>query len=70
MYQPQRPNRVDQFYGDFFHSKTFKTMMIVLACLIGIGILIICCVSMFFVLGFGGAFAGIFATLFPFFFNK
>ena len=49
----QQTNRTDQAAHDFFHSKTFKIIMIVWGSLFGIAAIITCCVVSIIGLGFG-----------------
>jgi hypothetical protein len=49
----QQTNRTDQVAQDFFHSKTFKIILIVWGSLFGIAAIIVCCIVGVFSLGFG-----------------
>ena len=49
----QQTNRTDQAARDFFHSKTFKIILIVWGSLFALAVIITCCVVGGFSLGFG-----------------
>jgi hypothetical protein len=59
----QTPNRTDQAAGDFFHSKTWKTILTIWLSMFGAAGLFGCCLGALFLLGFGGAILTVIATI-------
>lgn len=49
--QPPGPNRYDEAVKDYFHSKTFKTIMTVISIIL---VIVFLCVCIFFFVSFGG----------------
>jgi hypothetical protein len=58
--QPQYQNKTDNAAGDFFHSKTWKIILIVWFSLMGLA----CCIGVLLMLGFGGAIMSLIAGFF------